>query len=173
MRTNGNDNCAIKERGAGGAVRENRRQERRQERWQLSCFQWHEKRSGFDKRRQTRRSGPAAMLEWPRRLARVMHEKPGLLIKVLFLFNLYNLADFILTNNALAAGHYELNPVMRALFALDPLLAFIFKITIGLTVTAVIWHYRRFRLMLQFSLLICGLYLLVLAYHFYGVIFFA
>jgi hypothetical protein len=141
---------------------ERRQLERRQERG----FRWTEKRSGFDNRQQAE---GATIFAWTGKMAVAMRDQPGLLVKVLLLFNIYNIADYFLTINALAAGHEELNPVMRYLFALDPLLAGIFKIVIGLAVTALIWYCRRFRLMLQFSLFAFGLYLVLIAYHFYGV----
>jgi hypothetical protein len=136
--------------------------ERRQER----AFRWTEKRTGFDNRQEPDK---AAFLAWPGQLAVAMRDRPALLVKVLLLFNIYNIADYFLTVNALAAGHQELNPLMRYLFATDPLLAGIFKIVTGAAVTMLVWHCRRFRLMLQFSLFAFGLYLALIAYHFYGV----
>jgi hypothetical protein len=150
------------------ARRQKQLERRRLERRQEHSFRWAEKRSGFDKRR-LQQPGKAAVLAWIGEMAVAMRNHPGRLIKVLLLFNIFNLADYFLTVNALAAGHEELNPVMRFLFAADPLLAGIFKIVTGLAVTALIWHCRRFRLMLQFSLFAFGLYLLLIAYHFYGV----
>jgi hypothetical protein len=141
---------------------------RRTERRQNCSFRWAEKRTGFDNRRQ-QYSGGAAILSWPGLLVEALRDRPGLLIKVLLLFNTYNLADYFLTVNALAAGHEELNPVMRGLFAVDPLLAGIFKVLTGLAVTILVWHCRRYRLMLQFSLFAVGVYLALIAYHLYGV----
>jgi hypothetical protein len=143
------------------------RPERRQEerRHPRRRFRWTENRSGFDNRRHS--AVPSRL----RRAAHALRDDPGLLIKVLLLFNVYNLADYILTARALAAGHREVNPVMRALFDADPLLAAIFKIATGLAVTLLIWRFRRFRPILQFSLFAFGLYLALIAYHLYGAFF--
>lgn len=139
---------------------ERRRGERRQGRRR---FCWPEKRSGFDNRQ------PSIMLGSLRRAAFAMHNDSGLLVKILLLFNIYNLADYLLTTRALAAGHREINPIMGSLFAVDPLLAGGVKIGCGLLVTMLIWRFRRFRLILQFSLFVVGLYLALIAYQLYGV----
>ncbi|MDA8164019.1 MAG: DUF5658 family protein [Desulfobacteraceae bacterium] len=139
---------------------ERRRAERRRARRR---FRWREGRSGFDNRRHPAR--PFLRRE----AVRALRDRPGLLLKILFLFNLYNLADYLLTARALAAGHREINPVMRALFAADPLLAGIFKVATGLAVTLLIWRFRRFRPVLRLSLLAFGLYLALLVYHLYGI----
>lgn len=149
-----------------GAQPERRRHQRRQ----ASVFRWHENRSGFENRRPPRVAGPGAIFAWPGYLARAMRGDPGLLLKILLMFNLYNIADYILTINALAAGYQELNPVMRSLFAHGLLSAGIFKIVTGLAVTGLIWRYRRYMLVLQLSLYIFGLYLAVVAYHILGVV---
>ena len=128
---------------------ERRQGERRQTR---RVFRWLEKRTGFDKRRSDQTSFDR-LVGWPRQYALAMREKPRLLIKVLVLFNVYNLADYILTVNALAAGHSEMNPVMRSLFDLDPLAAGAFKISTGIAVTLLVWKFRQFRLILQFAFL--------------------
>ncbi|MEJ2034110.1 MAG: DUF5658 family protein [Deltaproteobacteria bacterium] len=137
---------------------ERRREERRRSRH----FCWSENRSGFDNREHP------AMTTWLHRAALSMRDDPGLLIKILLFFNIFNVADYVLTIRALAAGNREINPIMRSLFAADPLLAGVFKIAIGLMITLFIWRFRRYRIILQFSLLSFCLYLALIAYHLYG-----
>lgn len=149
-----------------GDCRHFRPERRRKERRGRCCsFCWTENRSGFDNRQH-----PARGAAWLRQTIMAMRDNPGLLLQVLLLFNIYNVADFVLTARALAVGSREINPVMRALFAADPLLAGVFKIATGLAVTLVIWRLRRFRLILQLGLFVFFLYVALIAYHLYGVL---
>ncbi len=85
--------------------------------------------------------------------------------------NLLNLADFVLTLDALQKGAGEANPVMRALFGYGPVLAGFFKISIIAGVSLVIWRLRRFRRPLEAGVLALLVFGLVFAYHIAGRVF--
>ncbi len=63
--------------------------------------------------------------------------------------NALNLADFLLTMNVLSHGGGEANPIMRSLFAMDPLYAGIFKMVAVFFTSWLTWRCRRFRSGLQ------------------------
>jgi len=69
---------------------------------------------------------------------------------------LLNLADLLLTLSAIELGAVELNPIMAALIGMGPLLASLFKTTIVFGVVAVMWAMRRYRLVLEASLVLLG-----------------
>jgi hypothetical protein len=171
MKSSGYAGCRLEQprkynEASAGCKSERRQEERRVTR----RFRWREMRSGFDNRLQLGLAGPALFRALPRRLAVKMRECPALLLYILLLLNLFNFADYFLTVEALAAGHKELNPVMRSLFEVNPLLAGIFKTVIMLAVTAGIWQFRKFRLILQFSLFALCIYMALIGYHVYGII---
>jgi len=80
------------------------------------------------------------------------------------------MADFAFTLKALSAGHTEANPVMDKLFGIGPEIAGIFKITVGLLITFVVWFFRNYRLVLEASILILIMYITLTLYHIYGAI---
>ena len=75
-----------------------------------------------------------------------------------------NLADFLLTIRALERGASEVNPVMAALFDVDPAVAGAVKLLLGLGVVLVIWQMRNYRRILEVSLVALAGFSLVLAY---------
>lgn len=76
-----------------------------------------------------------------------------------------NLADLLLTAQALEMGSTELNPFMATLFDADPVLAGLFKVIVGGIVVLGIWALRRYRRALELSLFtLMGLSLLMV-YH--------
>ena len=130
---------SLAERGAvEGFTAERREVDRRQNR---VSFVWPERRSGFDRR------GPApdanrATVAFEGILTG-LRDRPATVRVMLVAINMLNLADFILTINVLNAGGGEANPIMRSLFALNPVYAGIFKIVAIFLISLVIWRFRR------------------------------
>jgi hypothetical protein len=87
---------------------------------------------------------------------------------VLLVFVLLNLVDLLLTVQALSMGAIEVNPVMAYLFAVDPTLAALFKVVIGAGIALAIWSARRYRRILETSLVTVGVMTAVLLYHGYN-----
>ncbi len=94
--------------------------------------------------------------------------RPGAVAVVLVAFLGLNLADLLLTVRALDRGATEANPVIGLLFSVDPVVAGAFKLTITLAVAVTIWKMRRYRLMLETSLVVVAGLTVVLAYHILG-----
>ena len=90
--------------------------------------------------------------------------KPRSLALVLVAIAILNIADLALTWRALEAGAAELNPIMAALIDWDPLLATVFKATIVVAVVAVMWAMRRYRQVLEASLLLLGAFIVLTLY---------
>jgi hypothetical protein len=142
---------------------DNRRQDERRRR--RPAFVLRERRTGFDRRRLAV-AGPVAgsvesALVW-------LRDKPGTLAILLITVNILNLADFALTANALALGGYEMNPVMRVLFASDPILAGLVKVALIVGATILVWRFRRYRRTLMGGVLMVAVFAAVFIYHMYG-----
>ncbi len=84
---------------------------------------------------------------------------------MLGVFLLLNLADLVLTLDALEMGAVEANPLMAGLFDLSPVAATIFKLAIGLLIAGILWRMRRYRRVLEASLLLVAVMTVVLLYH--------
>ena len=84
--------------------------------------------------------------------------------------NALNLADFFLTMNVLAKGGGEANPVLRSLFALDPLYAGIFKVLAVFFLSWLVWRCRRYRSGLEVSLIMLAVFFGVICYHIFGLV---
>lgn len=132
-------------------------------------FKLWERREGFD-RRQNRKANKGLYNRIFRHGALHLRNNYTALIILLIIFNLFNVADYMFTLKALAAGYSESNPVMDKLFSMGSTPAGIFKITIGLLVTSIIWFLKRYRLVLEASILILLMYMLLISYHIYGAI---
>jgi hypothetical protein len=116
-----------------------------------------DRRTGFDRRR-----------EYP--VTGRLRDRPALLAGVLVAVNLLSAADFFLTQAELQAGiAIEGNPLLAALFEGGPLSAWLFKTTVVLAVTLVIWHQRHRRPILLVALAAFGIYLAVIGYHVAGI----
>ena len=116
-----------------------------------------DRRTGFDRRR-----------EYP--VTGKLRDRPGLLAVVLVAVNLLSAADFFLTHAELQAGiATEGNPLLAALFAGEPMSAWLFKTAVVLAVTLVIWHQRHRRAVLLVALAAFGIYLAVVIYHVAGI----
>lgn len=90
---------------------------------------------------------------------------PRALLLVLAIIVTANLADLVLTQRALAFGAVEVNPLMASLFDSNPVFAAVFKLEIGLGIAVLIWALRRYRAMLEFSLVLAGAFGVLIAYH--------
>ncbi len=99
-----------------------------------------------------------------------LRDRPGTLWVLLVTVNVLNVADFVLTLNALAAGGGEANPIMRPLFAASPVYAGLFKFVAILAVTLIVWQCRRFRRALEAALIMVGIFTVVFFYHIFGLL---
>ena len=114
-----------------------RRSERRNGR---SRFHLPERRTGFDRRRQYPLTG-------------TLRDNPALILGVLVLINVLSALDFGLTYAELQAGvAAEGNPLLAGLFAAGPSQAWLFKGSVMLVVSLIIWHQRKHRAMLAVAL---------------------
>jgi hypothetical protein len=125
----------------------------------------HERRTGFDRRGPISGGAVAVRFEG---LLRGLRDSASSLRVILITVNILNVADFLLTLNALAMGASEANPVMRSLFNVDPVYAGIFKFLAILGVTLLVWRCRRYRSALQASLIVLAVFTLVFVYHIVG-----
>jgi hypothetical protein len=98
-----------------------------------------DRRTGFDRRQ------PNGVVAWYR-------DHPPLIAAALVAVLLLNLSDWLLTLRALERGAREVNPVMASLLEHSRALAGATKLGLALAVVAVIWQLRRYRRILQVSL---------------------
>lgn len=142
--------------------KERRRNTRRRRRLN---FVLHERRSGFDRRE---RVGAGHFSIAFQNVLVGLRDSPQTLRVLLVTVNLLNLADFLFTLNLLRAGGGEANPIMRSLFALDPVYAGAFKMAAVLLTTWLVWRCRRFRTALEASLIMVAVFAGVFVYHIIG-----
>jgi hypothetical protein len=124
-------------------------------------LRYPERRLGFDRRRPPRDT-------WRGRYHRFLDRYRGdtdTIAAVLLVFIVLNIADLLLTIRALSMGAVELNPVMAWLFELDPTLAALFKLSVGMAIALSVWAARRYRRILEASLLLVTVMTVVLLYH--------
>ncbi len=126
-----------------------------------------ERRSGFDRRRGEGAGRLSAAYD---QALLGLRERPRVIMAVLVLVNVLNLADFLLTMNVLAHGGGEANPILRSLFAVDPLYAGIFKVVAVLVTSYLAWLCRRYRSGLQAALILLTVFSAVIAYHIVGLV---
>ena len=124
------------------------------------ALRFPDRRLGFSRRQAG--SGQTPSL-WSRRLA-AYSDRPQALAVVLSAVVALNIADLLLTFRAIALGAVELNPIMAALIDADPLLAALFKTTIVGAVAAVMWSTRRYRRVLEASLVLLAGFTVLTAY---------
>ncbi|HKZ28053.1 MAG TPA: DUF5658 family protein, partial [Acidimicrobiia bacterium] len=93
---------------------------------------------------------------------------PDTIAAALLVFVVLNIADLLLTVRALSLGAVEGNPVMALLFEIDPAMAAMFKLVVGAGIALAIWSARRYRRMLEASLMLVAVMTLVLVYHGYN-----
>lgn len=126
-----------------------------------------ERRSGFDRR--GRQDAGRLSLAFERVLLN-LRDRPHVVLAVLLLVNTLNLADFLLTLNVLAQGGGEANPILRSLFALDPLYAGLFKMIAVFITSWLVWRCRRYRSGLLGSLILLTVFSGVILYHIFGLV---
>lgn len=141
-----------------------RARDRRKRRFNLVL---RERRSGFDRRQREGASRVSIVYE---RALLGLRDRPRIIFAVLFVINALNLADFLMTMNVLARGGGEANPILRSLFAVDPLYAGIFKVVAVLLTSWIVWRCRRFRSGLEASIVLLAVFAAVICYHIYGVL---
>jgi hypothetical protein len=144
-----------------------RRKDRRQRRF---SFVLRERRSGFDRR--GRDDAGRASVAIDRALIH-LRDRPRVVFAMLMAVNALNLADFLLTLNVLATGGGEANPILRSLFAVDPLYAGIFKVVAVFFTSWLAWRCRRYRSGLQASLILLAMFSAVICYHIFGLVAFS
>lgn len=129
-------------------------------------FRYPDRRYGFDRRRPpvgTRRRACQDVLEAYGSSARTV-------AAVLLVVVLLNIVDLLLTVRALDGGAGELNPLLDYGLARHPGPAAAIKVVIGAGVALVIWLLRRYRRVLELSLLLLVGFAALLGYHFAGVL---
>lgn len=114
-------------------------------------FRYPERRTGFDRR------SPGRLVTWYR-------DHPAVIGATLTAIMVLNVADLLITLWALENGAREANPVMAALLTRGPVLAGTIKLAVGLGVVAVIWMMRRYRRILEVSLIAVAGFGLLLTY---------
>ncbi len=129
-------------------------------------FRFPDRRRGFA-RRDSRGSGVLTSYD---RVLTAYRSKPHAIAIVLLAVALLNIADLALTLRALELGATELNPIMAALLDLDPLIAAIFKGTIVLGVVTIMWIMRRYRQVLEASLLLVAGFTVLMLYSLGGLV---
>lgn len=120
-----------------------------------------ERRLGFDRRRPPKDT-------WRGRYYRFLDRYRGdndTIAAALLVFVVLNIVDLLLTLQALSKGAVEINPVMAWLFDLDPTVAALFKLVIGMCIALAVWAARRYRKILETSLLLVVVMTVVLMYH--------
>lgn len=132
----------------------------RERRVRTVSLRYPEQRTGFDRRATSRYQSALTAYRRQRRAIAV----------ILGLILVLNATDLILTVRALGRGTGEANPLMAWLFEQHVGLAAIFKLAIGIAVTVVIWRLRRYRRVLELSIVLAALFGLVLSYHMAGVL---
>lgn len=121
----------------------------RDRRRRRASFRFPDRRLGFERRQPDGGSLRGSYL----RLLDAYRRDSTLLTGVLAVIIGLNLADLLLTAQALEMGASELNPIMALLFDADLVLAGLFKVVVGGVVVLGIWALRRYRRALELSLL--------------------
>jgi len=123
-------------------------------------FRFPDRRLGFVRRQI---GGGQARVAYDRMLGTYRYN-PQSFALVLISVTMLNIADLLLTLRVVELGAVELNPIMAALIESDPLLASLFKVMIGLVVVAAMWAMRRYRRVLEASLLLLGGFTVLIVY---------
>lgn len=126
-----------------------------------STVYFPERRYGFERRRPPEGTWRARYHAW---LEQYRHDHDTIAVALL-VFVLLNLVDLLLTVRALSMGAIEGNPIMAHLFAVDPTLAAVFKVVVGSGIALAVWSARRYRRILETSLVMVAVMTAVLLYH--------
>ncbi len=127
-------------------------------------FFYPERRYGFERRRPAEGTWGARYHAW---LEHYRHDHDTIAVALL-VFVVLNLADLLLTVRAMSMGAVEGNPIMAYLFAVDPVLAAVFKVVVGAGIAIAVWSARRYRRILETSLMMVAVMTAVLLYHGYN-----
>ena len=103
-------------------------------------LRYPDRRTGFD-----RRSAGGVLTAY--------RDRPGVIAAVLAALLSLNVADYLFTVAVLGRGGREVNPVMAALFEANLAVAGVVKLAAVSLVIGVIWQLRRYRRILQLSLI--------------------
>jgi len=161
-----NEGCGKPCEGCPSYGKDRRLADRRRKTFSLRM---KERREGFDRRKKhSAKSGIYHKVF--RHGALHLRNSEYMLVALLIVFNLLNVLDYGFTLKALDAGFVEGNPVMEKFFNIGPVAAGAFKFSLALFITSIVWIYRRFRLVLEASIVFLLIYMLLIAYHFYGAI---
>ena len=144
----------------GDPSRDRRSTERRRSRFALA---WPDRRTGFDRRAARAGSVRSRYQRW----LHAYRRNSRTLALVLAVITALKVADLLLTQRALGRGAVEGNPIMAMLFEVDPWIAGITKIGVGLLVVGMLWALRRYRRALEFSIVALVGMGLVFVYHLY------
>lgn len=117
---------------------------------------FRERRSGFDRREPA--PGWLKIMTAYRRNTRLVW-------LVLALITALNLGDIVFTQVALAGGAVEGNPFLAPLIESNFMLATILKSVVVGVVVSMIWAARRYRIVLEFSLVVLAIFASVFVYH--------
>ncbi|MDH3259579.1 MAG: DUF5658 family protein [Acidimicrobiia bacterium] len=126
-------------------------------------FRLPERRRGFERRRPTDGTWRVRYHRW---LEQYRHDHDTI-AAALLVFVVLNIVDLLLTVQALSQGAIEVNPIMAWFFAVDPVMAAVFKLVVGSGVALAVWLARRYRRMLETSLALVAVMTIVLAVHGY------
>jgi hypothetical protein len=123
-------------------------------RQRAGSFRFPERRTGFDRR-------AVASSPWMRAL-HSYRSRPVLIGWCVAAIALLGITDLLLTWRLIGMGATELNPVMASLFDAGFVGAAVVKVSITLAVVAGIFVLRRYRRVLEFSIvLVIGLFVLI------------
>jgi len=123
-------------------------------------LRYPERRSGFDRR------GRAASRYL--RFLEAYRGRPLLVAGCLAAIALFGTADLVLTRHLLELGASEANPVMAALLEMGTAPAVLFKGAVTGAVLAGMWALRRYRRVLELSLVVAAALTLLVAYQVAG-----
>jgi len=132
----------------------------RERRVRVVSLRYPEQRTGFDRRVTARYQ---VILDG-------LRSNPWAIAGLLWFILLLNALDLALTVQALKRGATEANPVMAWLLEQDMLMASTLKLGLGLAVALTVWQLRKYRRMLELSLVLVGFFGLVLGYHLAGLL---
>jgi len=105
----------------------------------------------------------------PARATAVPTDWSSLVVWLLLAVWVFNVADFVLTADALQAGRAEeLNPLMDALFGLGLLPVALYKIGVVTAGLVALWLLRRHRIVLYTAAALAVLLGLIVVYHIVG-----
>jgi len=124
------------------------------------ALRFPDRRLGFSRRRVAAGRARSSAT----RLFAAYRDTPLALAVVLATVIALNIADLLLTFRAIELGAVELNPIMAALINTDPLLAALFKTTIVVGVAAAMWATRRYRRVLEASLVLLAAFVVLTTY---------